>query len=48
VSTLPVTGPDLSAPFLLATTLTAAGALLGLLGLLGLRQRRARAERPGG
>ena len=40
VSTLPVTGPDLSSQFLLAATLTAAGALLGLLGLADLLRRR--------
>jgi hypothetical protein len=44
-STLPVTGPNLSAQLVLATVLIAAGALLGLAGLL---RRRARAARHGG
>jgi hypothetical protein len=43
--TLPVTGPNLSAQFVLASTLVAAGVLLGLAGLL---QRRARGARRGG
>jgi hypothetical protein len=45
VSTLPTTGPDLSSELVLASTLIAAGVLLGLAGLL---QRRARGARHGG
>jgi hypothetical protein len=42
---LPITGPNLSAQFVLASTLVAAGVLLGLVGLLA---RRARGPRHGG
>jgi hypothetical protein len=48
VSTLPVTGPNLSSEFILASTLIGTGVLLGLVGLVGLvglLQRRARGAR---
>jgi hypothetical protein len=48
VSTLPITGPNLSAELVLASALIAAGALLGLAGLAGRLQRRARGPRQGG
>jgi hypothetical protein len=48
VSTLPVTGPNLSSTVVLADTLIATGLLLGLVGLIALLQRRAARARDGG
>jgi hypothetical protein len=48
VSTLPVTGANLSSTVVLADTLIVTGLLIGLVGLIALLRRRARGARNGG